>query len=86
MPLPSPKARWALTPPFHPYQRDELFGGMLSVALSVTLSEIKRPQKKCLVVNQYSALWSPDFPPVQLSYFEESRTSDHPSRARSFFP
>ena len=35
-------------------------GGLLSVALSVT----RRFPAKCLAVNQYLALWSPDFPPA----------------------
>ena len=35
-------------------------GGLLSVALSVT----QRFPAKCLAVNQYLALWSPDFPPA----------------------
>ena len=32
--------RWALTPPFHPYQRNELpqnTGGLFSVALSIAM-------------------------------------------------
>ncbi len=36
MPLPLPAARWALTPPFHPYpQATGIAGGLLSVALSL---------------------------------------------------
>src|SRR5207302_9528978 len=39
VPLPLPVARWALTPPFHPYLPDfpkgERAGGLFSVALSL---------------------------------------------------
>lgn len=37
MPRPLPSARWALTPPFHPYRRPEGAGGLFSVALSLGL-------------------------------------------------
>jgi len=37
MPRPLPHARWALTPPFHPYLIFQS-GGLFSVALSVTLA------------------------------------------------
>ena len=47
-----PGARWALTPPFHPYL--PVTGGLFSVALSVAL---RRPG-----VTWQSALWSSDFP------------------------
>ena len=49
-----PDTRWALTPPFHPYQ-PELAGGLFSVALSVTPEDVPR---------RYLAAcpWSPDFP------------------------
>src|SRR6059058_855386 len=45
-------ARWALTPPFHPYPW--IKGGLFSVARSVAL---RRPG-----VTWQSALWSSDFP------------------------
>src|SRR5467141_4452170 len=48
-----PGARWALTPPFHPYPW--IKGGLFSVARSVAL---RRPG-----VTWQSALWSSDFPP-----------------------
>src|SRR5256714_15402064 len=48
----SPGARWALTPPFHPYPW--IKGGLFSVARSVAL---RRPG-----VTWQSALWSSDFP------------------------
>jgi AraC-like DNA-binding protein len=48
MPLPLPAARWALTPPFHPYLIPPLarqaIGGLLSVALSVTRALRTRAQ------------------------------------------
>src|SRR6202795_4095054 len=47
-----PGARWALTPPFHPYPR--IRGGLFSVALSVAS---RRPG-----VTWQSTLWSSDFP------------------------
>src|SRR2546425_4799005 len=47
-----PGARWALTPPFHPYPW--IKGGLFSVALSVAS---RRPG-----VAWQSALWSSDFP------------------------
>src|SRR5207249_1558479 len=47
-----PGARWALTPPFHPYPW--IKGGLFSVALSVAS---RRPG-----VTWQSALWSSDFP------------------------
>src|SRR5205823_5924913 len=47
-----PGARWALTPPFHPYPW--IKGGLFSVARSVAL---RRPG-----VTWQSALWSSDFP------------------------
>src|SRR5689334_1150920 len=52
-----PRARWALTPPFHPYPpslRKE--GGLFSVALS---SASPPPG-----VTWHRTLWSSDFPPV----------------------
>jgi hypothetical protein len=56
-----PKVRWALTPPFHPYRTAGVtrkYGGLLSVALSVTRSSRRmRPG-----VTWQSTLWSPDFP------------------------
>jgi len=48
----SPRPRWSLTPPFHPY-RDEP-GGLLSVALSRGLLRVG--------VTHRPALWSPDVP------------------------
>ena len=56
-----PRARWALTPPFHPYRRRRLRasdGGLFSVALS---SAFPPPG-----VTRHRALWSSDFPPVAL--------------------
>src|SRR5580765_6473574 len=47
-----PGARWALTPPFHPYP--SIRGGLFSVALSVAS---RRPG-----VTWQSTLWSSDFP------------------------
>ena len=47
-----PGARWALTPPFHPYPDKQ--GGMFSVVLSVAF---RRPG-----VTWQPALWSSDFP------------------------
>src|SRR5256886_6402321 len=52
VPRPLPNARWALTPPFHPYPW--IKGGLFSVALSVAL---RRPG-----VTWQSALRSSDFP------------------------
>src|SRR6059058_5341563 len=52
VPRPLPAARWALTPPFHPYPW--IKGGLFSVALSVAS---RRPG-----VTWQSALWSSDFP------------------------
>jgi hypothetical protein len=51
-----PRARCALTAPFHPYHAclATPFGGLFSVALSVGS---RRPG-----VTWHSALWSPDFP------------------------
>jgi hypothetical protein len=54
MPLPSPAARWSLTPPFHPCLCPKAIGGLFSVALSVAL---RRP-----AVSRHPALWSSDFP------------------------
>src|SRR5580692_7607165 len=52
-----PRARWALTPPFHPYRRvlDASGGGLFSVALS---SALPLPG-----VTRHRALRSSDFPP-----------------------
>jgi len=50
---------WALTPPFHPYpksRRSVVWGGLLSVALSL----ISRP----VDVIDHFVLRSPDFPPA----------------------
>jgi DNA-directed RNA polymerase subunit alpha len=54
VPSVSPRTRWALTPPFHPYPRFRE-GGLFSVALSVTGLAVPR---------RYLAAcpWSPDFP------------------------
>src|SRR3954470_9282206 len=53
-----PAARWALTPPFHPYPSNLPLGrprgGLFSVALSVAL---RRPG-----VTWQSTRWSSDFP------------------------
>ena len=53
-----PRARWALTPPFHPYRRARRAdgGGLFSVALS---SAFPPPG-----VTRHRALWSSDFPPA----------------------
>jgi hypothetical protein len=52
-----PRARWALTPPFHPYRRvvETSGGGLFSVALS---SALPLPG-----VTRHRALRSSDFPP-----------------------
>ena len=55
LPLVLPRARCALTAPFHPYPDVETPGGIFSVALSVN----SRPPG----VTWHFALWSPDFPP-----------------------
>ena len=52
-----PGYRWALTPPFHPYQAVRP-GGIFSVALSFSSPR--------LGVTQHPALWSSDFPPAWL--------------------
>jgi hypothetical protein len=49
-----PRARWALTPPFHPYLPKA--GGLFSVALS---SAFPPPG-----VTRHRTLWSSDFPPA----------------------
>ncbi len=60
LPLPLPKARCALTAPFHPYPFDlGRTGGIFSVALSVG----SRPPG----ITWHPALWSPDFPPPGLN-------------------
>ena len=51
VPLESPRARCALTAPFHPYRFP---GGLFSVALSCGSPR--------LAVSQHPALWSSDFP------------------------
>jgi len=60
-----PRARWALTPPFHPYrswlacplrERRVRAGGLFSVALS---SALPPPG-----VTRHRTLWSSDFPPA----------------------
>ena len=55
---PLPKARCALTAPFHPClcSLTEAIGGLLSVALSIGF---RRPG-----VTRHPALWSSDFPPM----------------------
>jgi hypothetical protein len=58
-----PRARWALTPPFHPYRSARCVaaggrnGGLFSVALS---SRSPSPG-----VTRHPALWSSDFPPAR---------------------
>jgi len=65
-----PSARWALTPPFHPYRRaSRRSGGLLSVALS---SRSPSPG-----VTRHLALWSSDFPPALTP--EGARTGDRMS-------
>src|SRR6185436_1272019 len=55
VPQPLPTARWAFTPPFHPYLASgSSRGGLFSVALS---SRFPSPG-----VTRHPALWSPDFP------------------------
>jgi hypothetical protein len=54
VPSVSPRTRWALTPPFHPYPRFRE-GGLFSVALSVT--ELTVPRRYLA-----ACPWSPDFP------------------------
>ena len=54
-----PRARCALTAPFHPYLTVCTEGGLFSVALSVD----SRPPG----VTWHPALWSPDFPPSNKS-------------------
>ena len=58
VPPPLPGARWALTPPFHPYRvvHRRRRGGLFSVALS---SRSPSPG-----VTRHPALWSSDFPSV----------------------
>src|SRR6185369_15725584 len=50
-----PPARWALTPPFHPYPRRRIGSG--GFAFSVALSS-RSPSPG---VTRHPALWSPDF-------------------------
>ena len=52
-----PRARCALTAPFHPYRQTMFAGGLLSAALSVG--------SRLPGVTWHPALWSPDFPPAQ---------------------
>src|SRR5688500_15645177 len=62
-----PAARWALTPPFHPYPRGlaAAAGGFFSVALSVAF---RRPG-----VTWQSTRWSSDFPRVRWGHPRSSR-------------
>ncbi len=62
MPPALPRARWALTPPFHPYLIPVLgaIGGLISVALSVALRHSRTSARPG--VTWQLALWSPDFP------------------------
>ncbi len=53
---PLPSARWALTPPFHPYLGNQ--GGLFSVALAVMAPS----PVPCPVVNRHLFRRSPDFP------------------------
>src|SRR5690348_8176595 len=48
----SPGARWSLTPPFHPYQRERWRSVLCGTA----------PRVPRVVVNDHPALWSPDVP------------------------
>ncbi len=41
LPLMSPSTRWALTPPFHPYHNNNDYGGIFSVALSVSNNKVR---------------------------------------------
>src|SRR6201997_843160 len=67
----SPGARWALTPPFHPYPW--IKGGLFSVALSVAL----RPPG----VTWQSALRSSDFP--QRAHPARAPRPSHPTATRT---
>jgi hypothetical protein len=56
-------ARWALTPPFHPYHGFfQIHGGLFSVALSLPRNLV-RSILESLRAPGLPALWSPDFPP-----------------------
>src|SRR5207245_7210404 len=68
-----PGARWALTPPFHPYPWIQ--GGLFSVALSVAL---RRPG-----VTWQSALRSSDFPRYAIQPAHRDHRP-HPSRPVSY--
>src|SRR5256712_1332388 len=70
-----PGARWALTPPFHPYPWIQ--GGLFSVALSVAL---RRPG-----VTWQSALRSSDFPRYAIQPAHRDHRP-HPSRPVSYRP
>jgi hypothetical protein len=59
VPLVLPRARWALTPPFHPYRRTAK-AGATEVYFSVALSSAFPPPD----VIRHRALWSSDFPPA----------------------
>lgn len=69
LPRLSPAARWALTPPFHPYPMGRgPPGGTFSVPLSVAFGgEVGRCPTFAalwrLAVSQHPAQWSPDLPP-----------------------
>ena len=55
-----PRARWALTPPFHPYRRPAKKSGVDGGLFSVALSSTFLPPG----VTRHRALWSSDFPPA----------------------
>ena len=62
-----PRARCALTAPFHPCRQTMFAGGLLSAALSVG----SRPPG----VTWHSVLWSPDFPPSPATFRWRRRTA-----------
>ena len=88
MPPPSPGARWALTPPFHPCRdprRTRDRGGLLSVALS-----LDGPKTAGRALPGAVFPWSPDFPhpapgrdPVRGAAIRPSAATARPSRRRA---
>jgi len=67
MPSLLPNLRWALTPPFHPYQ---LLGGIFSVALAVG--------SRLPGITWLLALRSPDFPLSIKSDYQASSSEVYP--------
>src|SRR4029077_136684 len=68
-----PRARWALTPPFHPCRRPAKKSGVDGGLFSVALSSTFLPPG----VTRHRALWSSDFPPAA-----PERTQRSPERRR----